>query len=171
MRDVESLPLYIQMKGRGVRTIGDEQLRNVTPNAVSKDCFYLVDAVGVTEHEMKTHMLIDRPTTKIITLKELLEQITHGYLPDEHLKRLAATLSRIYNKADNLQRNEFVRLANDDMKELASRIYEALENNILPPFVNTNEPNNERKGLVSPLANHADARRYLLILAAGFVNT
>ena len=24
MRDVESLPLYIQMKGRGVRTIGDE---------------------------------------------------------------------------------------------------------------------------------------------------
>ena len=57
------------------------------------------------------------------------------------------------------------------MKELASRIYEALENNILPPFVNTNEPNNERKGLVSPLANHADARRYLLILAAGFVNT
>lgn len=39
MRDVESLPLYIQMKGRGVRTIGDEQLRNVTPNAFSKDCF------------------------------------------------------------------------------------------------------------------------------------
>ena len=29
----------------------------------------------------------------------------------------------------------------------------------------------ERKGLVSPLANHADARKYLLILAAGFVNT
>ena len=52
MRDVESEPLYIQMKGRGVRTIGDEQLRNVTPNAVSKDCFFLVDAVGVTEHTM-----------------------------------------------------------------------------------------------------------------------
>ena len=171
MRDVESLPLYIQMKGRGVRTIGDEQLRNVTPNAFSKDCFYLIDAVGVTEHEKTIPTITDEPTTKIITFKELLEQITHGYLPDEHLKRLAATLSRIYNKADNSQRNEFVRLANDDMKELASRIYEALENNILPPFVNTNEPNNERKGLVSPLANHADARRYLLILAAGFVNT
>ena len=37
MRDVESLPLYIQMKGRGVRIIGDEQLRNVTPNAYSKE--------------------------------------------------------------------------------------------------------------------------------------
>ena len=171
LRDVESLPLYIQMKGRGVRTIGDEQLRNVTPNAFSKDCFYLIDAVGVTEHEKTIPTITDELTTKIITLKELLEQITHGYLPDEHLKRLAATLSRIYNKADNSQRTEFIRLANDDMKELASRIYEAFENNILPPFISTKEPNNERKGLVAPLANHADARRYLLILAAGFVNT
>lgn len=171
MRDVESLPLYIQMKGRGVRTIGDEQLRNVTPNAFSKDCFYLIDAVGVTEHEQTIPTATDETTTKVITLKELLERISHGYIPDEYLKRLAAILARLYNKADNLQRNEFVRLAHDDMKELASRIYNALENNILPPFISTNEPNNERKGLVSPLANHADARRYLLILAAGFVNT
>lgn len=171
MRDVESLPLYIQMKGRGVRTIGDEQLRNVTPNAYSKDCFYLVDAVGVTEHEKTIPTATNDTTTKTITLEELLERISHGYLPDEYLRRLAATLSRIYNKADNLQRNEFARLADDDMKNLASRIYNALENNILPTFVSTNEPNNERKGLVSPLANHADARRYLLILATGFVDT
>ena len=171
MRDVESLPLYIQMKGRGVRTIGDEQLRNVTPNAFSKDCFYLVDAVGVTEHEKTIPTAIDEPTTKTITLKELLERISHGYIPDEYLKRLAATLARIYNKADDSQRKEFARLSHDDMKELSARIYDALEKGILPPFVSTEKPNSERKGLVSPLANHADARRYLLILAAGFVNT
>ena len=46
-----------------------------------------------------------------------------------------------------------------------------LKTTLSPPFVSVNEPNNERKGLVSPLANHADARRYLLILAAGFVKT
>ena len=171
MRDVESEPLYIQMKGRGVRTIGDEQLRNVTPNAFSKDCFYLVDAVGVTEHEKTTPLAADEPTTKTITLKELLERISHGYIPDEYLKRLAATLARIYNKADNSQREEYARLAHEDMKVLSARIYDALEKGILPPFVDTNEPNLERKGLVSPLANHADARKYLLILAAGFVNT
>ena len=171
MRDVESLPLYIQMKGRGVRTIGDEQLRNVTPNAFSKDCFYLVDAVGVTEHEMTIPTATDESTTKIITRKELLERISHGYFPDEYLKRLAATLARIYNKADDSQRKEFARLSHDDMKELSARIYDALEKGTLPPFISTNESNNERKGLVSPLANHADARKYLLILAAGFVNT
>lgn len=171
MRDVESLPLYIQMKGRGVRTIGDEQLRNVTPNAFSKDCFYLVDAVGVTEHEKTIPTASDEPTTKTITLKELLERISHGYIPDEYLKRLAATLARIYNKADDSQRKEFTRLSRDDMKELSARIYDALEKGTLPPFVSTEKPNLERKGLVSPLANHADARRYLHILAAGFVNT
>ena len=171
MRDVESLPLYIQMKGRGVRTIGDEQLRNVTPNAFSKDCFYLVDAVGVTE-SMKTVKPIDgSPTTKTITLKELLERISHGYIPDEYLKRLAATLARIYYKADESQKKEFARLSHHDMKELSAKIYAVLEKGTLPPFVSTDDSNNERKGLVSPLANHADARRYLLILAAGFVNT
>ena len=171
MRDGESLPLYIQMKGRGVRTIGDEQLRNVTPNAFSKDCFYLVDAVGVTEHEKTIPTATDEATTKIITLRELLECISHGYISDEYLKRLAATLARIFNKADDSQRKEFARLSHDDMKELSARIYDALEKSTLPPFVSTEKPNLERKGLVSPLANHADARRYLLILAAGFVNT
>ena len=77
MRDVISEPLYIQMKGRGVRTIGDEQLRNVTPNAFSKDCFFLVDAVGVTEHDKKITSPSEGTTTKLITFKELLEHIAH----------------------------------------------------------------------------------------------
>lgn len=171
MRDVVSLPLYTQMKGRGVRTIGDEQLRNVTPNAISKDCFYLVDAVGVTEHEHLIPQPYEGPEGETVTLKELLERITHGYLPDIYLRRLASTLSRLYNKANNVQRNEFIRLAQDDMKDLSKRIYDALEAQALPPFYTTDEPNNERKGLVAPIANHADARKYILILAAGFVNT
>ena len=171
MRDVVSLPLYTQMKGRGVRTIGDEQLRNVTPNAISTDCFYLVDAVGVTEHEHLIPQPYEGPEGETVTLKELLERITHGYLPDIYLRRLASTLSRLYNKANNVQRNEFIRLAQDDMKDLSKRIYDALEVQALPPFYTTDEPNNERKGLVAPIANHADARKYILILAAGFVNT
>ena len=171
MRDVVSLPLYTQMKGRGVRTIGDEQLRNVTPNAISKDCFYLVDAVGVTEHEHLIPQPYEGPEGETVTLKELLERITHGYLPDIYLRRLASTLSRLYNKSNNVQRNEFIRLAQDDMKDLSKRIYDALEVQALHPFYTTDEPNYERKGLVAPIANHADARKYILILAAGFVNT
>ena len=170
MRDVESESLYTQMKGRGVRTIGDEQLRNVTPNAFSKDLFYLVDAVGVTEHEMKvTRPGGDDEPGYVITLKELLERITHGNVCDEYLRLLAARLSRIYNKSKESERNEFIRLAKADMKDIAVAIYDALDGNTLPPYTDINEPNNERKGLVAPLVNNPEARRYLLILNAGFV--
>lgn len=171
MRDVESEPLYIQMKGRGVRIIGDEQLRNVTPNALSKDCFFLVDAVGVTEHTMSIPEQGEGPDVKAITLKVLLERIAHGNLPDMYIKRLASTLSRLHNKADGEQRAEFERLAHDSMDAIATRIYDALESGELPPFNDINEPNNERKGLVAPVANHAKVRKYILILAAGFVST
>lgn len=171
MRDVESEPLYIQMKGRGVRIIGDEQLRNVTPNALSKDCFFLVDAVGVTEHTMSIPEQGEGPDVEAITLKVLLERIAHGNLPDMYIKRLASTLSRLHNKADGEQRAEFERLAHDSMDAIATRIYDALESGELPPFNDINEPNNERKGLVASVANHAKVRKYILILAAGFVST
>ncbi len=170
MRDVESDSLYTQMKGRGVRTIGDEQLRIVTPNAHSKDIFYLVDAVGVTEHEMPVARPRTDPQPQTISLKELLERITHGYVDDEYLRILAGRLSRIFNKADNNQRLKFAQLSGMDMKEIASRIYSAFENGCLPPFKDINDLNNERRDLVAPLANHPEARNYLLILNAGFVD-
>lgn len=171
MRDVSSLPLYIQMKGRGVRTIGDEALRNVTPNADTKDCFYLVDCVGVVESAKGIPAHEEDPGQRI-TLKKLLEEISHGYIPDEYLNRLAGVLARLHNKADEEQRNEFMlRSHGTDMRDLAGRIYQALENQELPPFIDVNHPNNERKGLVSPLSMNPKAREWILILAAGFVKT
>nr|WP_129732401.1 type I restriction endonuclease subunit R [Parabacteroides goldsteinii] len=171
MRDVVSESLYVQMKGRGVRTIGDEQLRNVTPNAFSKDFFYLVDAVGVTEHDKKITSPSDGSVTKLISFRELLERITHGNVDNGYLRLLASRLSRIYNKCDQSQRNKFVELAHADMKEISSNIYNAIEQDLLPPYIDINEPNNERKGLVMNIANYPDAREYLLILNAGFIDT
>lgn len=170
MRDVASAPLYIQMKGRGVRTIGDDQLRNVTPNAFSKDCYFLVDAVGVTEHDHTVSGPSD-DTSQTITLKRLLELLTHGNVKDEYLRLIASKLSRIYSKANQKQREKFMDLAHADMREISSNIFDVLEKGILPPYISIDEPNNERKGLVIPLTHHPEARQYLLILAAGFIET
>lgn len=170
MRDVQSKPLYVQMKGRGVRTIGDEQLRNVTPNAFSKDCFYLVDAVGVTEHEMHIPSAgTDDEPKETITFKRLLELITHGNVTDQYLRMLASRLARIYSKCTEEQRKKFIELAYMDMKELSSSIFNNLDQALLPPYVDINQPNRERKGLVASIVNHPEARQYLLILNAGFV--
>jgi type I restriction enzyme R subunit len=170
MRDVQSEPLFIQMKGRGVRTIGDDKLREVTPNAFSKDCYFLVDAVGVTEHTMSVPTPGDEPKTKLISFKKLLEEITHGNVSDEYLFMLAGKLARIYNKANKEQRNEFTKKAHADMRDISSKIYTALDNDNLPPYIDIDEPNSERKELVKNIANHPDARKYLLILCAGFVD-
>ena len=171
MRDVASEPLYIQMKGRGVRTIGDDQLRNVTPNAFSKDCFFLVDAVGVTESHKTVPGGGTGPQGPTITLRRLLELLTHGNVSDEYMLLLASKLPRIDRKCNDSQRGHFQELAHASMREISSNIYEAFEKNLLPPYEDINEPNNERKGLVAPLTHHPEARHYLLILAAGFMET
>ena len=171
MRDVASEPLYVQMKGRGVRTIGDELLRNVTPNAYSKDCFFLVDAVGVTEHEKSITSPSDSATTKLISLKELLEKITHGNVSDDYLRLLASRLSRISHKCEEKDREKFISLAHISMMDIASNIFDALEQGSLPEYVNVNESNTIRKALVHNIANEPDAREFLLILNAGFIET
>lgn len=171
MRDVASEPLYIQMKGRGVRTIGDDQLRNVTPNAFSKDCFFLVDAVGVTESHKTVPGGGTGPQGPTITLRRLLELLTHGNVSDEYMLLLASKLPRIDRKCNDSQREHFQELAHASMREISSNIYEAFEKNLLPSYEDINEPNNERKGLVAPLTHHPEARHYLLILAAGFMET
>lgn len=171
MRDVASEPLYIQMKGRGVRTIGDDQLRNVTPNAISKDCFFLVDAVGVTESQKTTTSPSNGETEQIITLRRLLELLTHGNVNDDYLRLIAAKLARIYNKSTDKQREEFKRMAYSGMQEISTSIFSALENNTLPPYESIDNPNLERNALVAPMTHHPEARQYLLILAAGFVET
>lgn len=88
MNDVKSDVLYTQMKGRGCRTLGEDKLREVTPNADNKSCFYIVDAVGVTESD-KT---IPQPgkgseggNLKPLRLDQLLEHLSHGEVSDDKL--------------------------------------------------------------------------------------
>ena len=171
MRDVNSETLYVQMRGRGCRTISDEALRNVTPNAHSKDLFYLVDAVGVTKHAMS-----GEPTERAagagpnLPLEQLLEQITHGHVIDSHLRLLAGRLARINNKATEEQRTRFFMLSGVEMKELSSSLFTAFDNGTLTshPFI-VNGPNLERKALVAPLTHNPEAREWLLILNRGFL--
>ena len=101
MKDVMSDVLYTQMKGRGCRVVDDEKLREVTPNAGTKECYYIVDAVGVTEHEkVIPHPVVNpKPGQKVLSLEHLLEHLAHNELSDENLWLLrdyCATIHRRY---------------------------------------------------------------------------
>lgn len=172
MADVGSDVLYTQMKGRGCRTIDDDKLKEVTPNAEYKDCFYVVDAVGVTKEEKITPRI--QPTHgKKLSLKDLLEHLSHGELSDENLALLRDYCSSITNRyLDNplfgKHLDEFIEAFNYSPIFIAEKIKDALESEKLPPFISSSESNLERFNLISELSTNNKAKDKLLELKKGY---
>ncbi len=177
MRDINSTVLYTQMKGRGCRTIDDEKLKLVTPNATSKDCFFLVDAVGVTEHEMVMPTGGDGPQDHhVLGLAKLMERLAHGDVCDPNLDLFAGYLSKIQNKADEDDLVELNKLmAPDGLYIFIKRIQDALggKNEFeflpLPEFKDISLPNNERKDLVSAIIDNPKVRAKVNEINKGFI--
>jgi len=171
MRDVNAYSLFVQMRGRGCRTIDADQLRAVTPNANGKEQFFLVDAVGVTEHPMEGGA--DSPAKLAVlpplTMERLLEKLSLGILEDVLLRKLASRLSRINARITDEQRAKFQGIAGFELETMAMAIYEALDDVTLPPFENASQPNTRRRALVAQLIDNLKARDYLLELNAGYV--
>jgi type I restriction enzyme, R subunit len=100
MRDVRSKGYYEQMKGRGVRSLGFDDLKRVSNSADSaKTRFVLIDAVGV-EKSLKTD---SRPLEKKpgVALKDLLQGIAVGHRDDDTLLSLANRLVRLDKQLDD----------------------------------------------------------------------
>lgn len=179
MRDVNSDLLYTQMKGRGVRTIGDEQLRTVTPNADTKDLFYLVDAAGVTKHDHTIPTGMAKKHERYETLAQLLEKIVMGNLEDERLLDLAGRMARIHNRSTEEKRYDFMEVCGFGLDTLSMRIYKAF--GCLPEMVGGQEvmgiyekkevSREERMQLVLPLTSNPAAREKMLELNRGYINT
>lgn len=96
MRDVKSEGYYEQMKGRGVRTIPDADLKAVTPDAKTKTRFVLIDAVGVSETKKNVSQPLERKHG--ISFDKLLEQIAMGRRDEDALSSLAARLAALDKK-------------------------------------------------------------------------
>ena len=94
MRDVKSRNYFEQMKGRGTRTLGYDDLKKVTPSATSAKTHYvIVDAVGVTK-SLKTasQPLITKPS---VPLKDLAMGVMMGATDEDTVSSLAGRLSRL----------------------------------------------------------------------------
>ena len=176
MNDVKSDVLYTQMKGRGCRVINEDKLREVTPNANTKECFYIVDAVGVTEHD-KT---IPKPKgpggeqkPKVPTLEQLLEYLSHGEVSDDNLALLRDYCASINMRYENnvlfgRHLNIFISDYGFAPKTLAYQINTALSQGTLPPFTSASNDNSARNSMISCLILNLDARKKLLELHRGY---
>ena len=175
MNDVKSDVLYTQMKGRGCRVVSDDKLREVTPNANTKECYYIVDAVGVTERD-KT---IPKPARggnngkKIFTLERLMERLAHGEVSDDNLAFLrdyCASINRKYegNSLFGRHLNQFILDYGFAPNILADRINKAISEGMLPPYYDIQDDNRARKDLISCLISNIEARKSLLELQKGY---
>ncbi len=175
MNDVKSEVLYTQMKGRGCRTLNEDKLREVTPNADNKNCFYIVDAVGVTESDKHIPQPGKgrEPRPKILRLDQLLERLSHGEVSDENLALLrdyCATIQKRYEDNPLFERhlNMFISDYGFSPRGLANNINQSLSQNLLPPYENISDENFARKNLIFCLMNNLSARKKLLEMLRGY---
>ena len=160
------------MKGRGCRIINDDKLKEVTPNAATKECYYIVDAVGVTE-SAKSISKPSEPQKRPMSLEHLLEHLAHGEVSDENLELLrdyCSTINRRYENNPLFGRHLafFINTFGFAPRALANDINTALEQDLLPPFQSTSDDNTARKQLIACLIGNLSARKKLLEMQKGY---
>ena len=175
MKDVHSDVLYTQMKGRGCRVISDDKLREVTPNADTKECYYIVDAVGVTESEKH----IPKPGVgpgpkKHLSLEHLIERLAHNEVSDDNLMLLrdyCSTINRRYEENVLFGRHLDYFITNYGFapRKLANDINTAFAGGTLVEYVSPSHDNTARMALIYCLIGNLQARNKLLEMQRGYM--
>ncbi len=125
MRDVRSSNYFEQMKGRGTRTISEDDLRKVTPSARAKTHYVIVDAVGV----MKTVKTASRPldTKPSVPFRDLAMGVVMGVRDDDTLSSLAARLARLERQLDPEERQQIEDKAGAPLKTIVRDLFGAID--------------------------------------------
>lgn len=110
MRPVKSRLYFEQMKGRAVRVMRNDDFKAVTPDAMAKERFVIVDAVGVCENEdlNETRPLEQNPG---LTFDKLVKVLQYGKPTKEHISSMASRLSRLQKKLTDSQISEIKSLS------------------------------------------------------------
>ena len=123
MRDVKSPSYFEQMKGRGTRVIGQDELRKITPDAKGKTRFVLIDCVGVTETDKTESQSIERKPS--ISTAKLMEQVARGDRHSDTLRSLGNRMIRLDLKLTDQQRKQVSKLAGQPLALIAGELIHA----------------------------------------------
>lgn len=125
MRAVKSRAFFEQMKGRGVRVIKPDDLKAVTPDAVAKDHFIIVDAVGVCEQDMTDSKPMEKKPT--VSFEKLMQAVSLGNTEEEVLSSIAGRLARMEHRATEEDQQRIREQTNGfDLKGLSKNLVDAL---------------------------------------------
>jgi type I restriction enzyme R subunit len=126
MRLVKSRSFFEQMKGRGVRVIQPDDLKAVTPDAVAKDHFVIVDAVGVCEAEKTDSRPMEKKPS--VSFEKLLQAVALGSTDADVLSSVAARIARMEHRTSSEDERK-IRAASGglDTRQLSARLVQALD--------------------------------------------
>jgi len=126
MRDIKSRVYFEQMKGRGTRTIDPTDLQVVTPDAMSKTHFMIVDAIGVCESEKSDMRPLERKPT--VSFDKLLLSVALGNTDEDTLTSLAGRLARLDREIKDEDRKEIQAAAKGTtLKQMIHRLLDAVD--------------------------------------------
>jgi type I restriction enzyme R subunit len=130
MRDVRSKNYFEQMKGRGTRTLGVDDLQKVTPSATgNKDHFVIVDAVGVTKsRKSETRSLERKPG---VSMKELMLNVALGAKDEDTLTALANRVIRLNSQMTTSERKQFEQIVGQSAGKIAENLLNAFDRDIV----------------------------------------
>ncbi len=130
MRDIRSKNYFEQMKGRGTRTLGKDDLQKVTPSASeNKDHFVIVDAVGVTKSKKTDTRPLERKPS--VSMKELMLTVAMGARDEDTLTSLANRVIRLNSKMTERERSEFSSTVGSSAGNMAQRLLDAFDPDIV----------------------------------------
>ncbi len=104
MRDVKSRVYFEQMKGRGTRTISDTDIKAVTPDALHKTHFVIVDAIGVCENDKTDSRPLE--SKRSVPFDKLIMSVALGDRDEDTRTSLAGRLARLDREIDEKDRKE-----------------------------------------------------------------
>uniref|UniRef100_UPI002A7FAA1D type I restriction endonuclease subunit R n=1 Tax=Enterocloster bolteae TaxID=208479 RepID=UPI002A7FAA1D len=130
MRDVRSKNYFEQMKGRGTRTLGKDDLQKVTPSATeNKDHFVIVDAVGVTKSKKCDTRPLERQP--YVSMKELMMNVALGSKDDDTLTSLANRIIRLNSQMNNSERKQFKEVVGESAEKVAENLLNAFDEDVI----------------------------------------
>ena len=130
MRDVRSKNYFEQMKGRGTRVLGKDDLQKVTPSATeNKDHFVIVDAVGVTKSKKSETRTLERKPS--VSMKELMLNVALGARDADTLTSLANRVIRLNSQMSSSERKEFAQVVGLPANQLAENLLNAFDEDVL----------------------------------------
>ncbi len=159
MRDVRSKNYFEQMKGRGTRTLGLDDLQKVTPSATeNKDHFVIIDAVGVTKSRKSDTRPLERKPS--VSMKELMMNIALGAKDEDTLTSLASRITRLNAQMTPTERKNFENTVGISAGKVAENLLNAFDEDVITERAKTDA------GTEKPTEEQLQAAKTALITEA-----